>query len=441
MTTIVALASAPGLAGVSVIRLSGPDSFKLAGQLHAKGQAAVDAPRQMFYGDAAGIDDAMIVAFVAPHSYTGEDVVELYAHGNPLIVQQLVDQAIGLGARPAEPGEFTKRAYLNGRLDLVQAEAVGDLIEATSQQALQLARNQMGGEWSQKVQAIEKQLLSIMAQASAWLDFGEEDISDYQPEQVAADIKAVIQRIDAWLNGAAAATIIRDGFKVALTGLPNAGKSSLLNALAGFERAIVTDIAGTTRDTIEYQLHINGYLIELIDTAGLRDSNDAVEALGIERARAAALSAHAVLVLASGEQDFNSLAAHIPKSKSVIGVQTKTDISDKPLNWRSVNIDQTITTSSKTGQGVAELRQLLGDLAAQSVAGESAITANSRQLSALAQAKSELLSAEQAARQFAPLDILSVNLAAAAEALASITGTHTSEAMLDAVFSTFCIGK
>ncbi len=433
MDTIVALASAPGLAGISVIRLSGSESFSIIQKLHTKAEAALQTPRSLQYGDLQQIDDAMIVTFPAPHSYTGEDVVEIFSHGNPLIVQQIIDQAMAHGARPAEPGEFTKRAYLNNRLDLVQAEAVGDLIHASSEQALQLARSQMGGAWSQQVIDIEKNVLAIMAHASAWLDFGEEDISDYEGKDVAAELQPIITQIEQWVSGAAAASIIRDGFKVALVGLPNAGKSSLLNALAGFDRAIVTDIAGTTRDTIEHQLHINGYLIELIDTAGLRDSDDQVESIGIERTKTAAASAHAVLVLVAPDQSLDDVKDQLPDGLPQIIVQTKADLESKTLD--------SIKTSSKTGEGINELRTKLGELAASAAHSESAITANARQLAALHLAHEELIKAREAAQADTSLDLLSVHLSAAAEALASVTGTHTSEAMLDAVFSTFCIGK
>lgn len=433
MDTIVALASAPGLAGISIIRLSGSQAFAIATKLHSKADAAITSPRTIQYGDLHDVDDAMIVAFPNPHSYTGEDVIEIFSHGNPLIVQKIVDLAIKHGARPAEPGEFTKRAYLNNRLDLVQAEAVGDLIHASSEQALNLARSQMGGAWSAQVIDIEKQVLAIMAHASAWLDFGEEDISDFTGKDVANELNPIITKIEKWVAGAASAQIIRDGYKVALVGLPNAGKSSLLNALAGFDRAIVTDIAGTTRDTIEHQLHINGYLIELIDTAGLRDSSDQVESIGIERTKAAATSAHAVLVLVAPDQNLDDLKDQLPEGLPQIIVQTKSDLESKE--------DTLIKTSAKTGKGIDELRTKLGELAASAAHSESAITANARQLAALNQAHDELIKAREAAQADTPLDLLSVHLSAAAEALASITGTHTSEAMLDAVFSTFCIGK
>lgn len=433
MDTIVALASAPGLAGISVIRLSGPEAFKIVHKLHTKADQAIQTPRTVLYGDLQSIDDAMIVAFPAPHSYTGEDVIELFSHGNPLIVQQIIELAIKHGARVAEPGEFTKRAYLNNRLDLVQAEAVGDLIHATSTQALELARNQMGGAWSREVIEVEKQVLAIMAHASAWLDFGEEDISDYTGSEVAKELSTIITRIEKWVAGAAGAQIIRDGFKVALVGLPNAGKSSLLNALVGFDRAIVTDVAGTTRDTIEYQLHINGYLIQLIDTAGLHDSDDRVEAIGIERTRVAAASAHAVLVLVAPDQSIDDLKDQLPENVPQLIIQTKSDLGQNNII--------TIKTSSKTGEGIDELRAKLGELAEEAAHAESAITANTRQLAALSQAHDELIKARDAAASDMPLDLLSVHLSAAADSLASVTGTHTSEAMLDVIFSTFCIGK
>lgn len=433
MDTIVALASAPGLAGISVIRLSGPQAFEIIQKFHTKAAQAIESPRIIQYGEIENVDDAMIVAFANPHSYTGEDVVEIFSHGNPLIVQQIVDLASKHGARPAEPGEFTKRAYLNNRLDLVQAEAVGDLIHASSTQALNLARSQMGGAWSGQVIDIEKQVLAIMAHASAWLDFGEEDISDFTGKDVAKELDPIIQQIQQWVAGAASAQIIRDGYKVALVGLPNAGKSSLLNALAGFDRAIVTDVAGTTRDTIEHQLHINGYLIELIDTAGLRDSDDQVESIGIERTKAAASSAHAVLVLVAPDQSLDDLKDQLPEGLPQLIVQTKSDTGSQELD--------SIKTSAKTGEGIDELRFKLGELAASAAHSESAITANARQLAALNLAHDELVKAREAAQADTPLDLLSVHLSAAAEALASVTGTHTSEAMLDAVFSTFCIGK
>jgi tRNA modification GTPase len=445
--TIIALASAPGVAGVAVLRLSGPQAFGIAHKLHDGAAKAISQPRMLILGDLKNgktlVDRAMMVAMPAPHSYTGEDVVEFQTHGSPAVVRLVLEAATAAGARLAEPGEFTKRAYLHGQLDLAQAEAVADVIHAETSGALSIAQTGLSGELSQNVEAARAGIVELVAELSAWLDFSEEDLAEIDRGELDKKIEKIGQEIYVWIKSAKQGALLRDGAVAAIIGLPNAGKSSLLNALAGYDRAIVTNIPGTTRDSLEERIEISGLLVRLVDTAGITESSDLVESMGVERARATLQSANVILLCASADQDMSKLKQLLIDDqadlKTIIGVQTKIDEHTTAITW-PVGTQLTVTTSAKTGQGLDQLREALASVL-MAEHPTSILVANGRHLAALEEGIANLVEAQMALKQGMSLDIVAGQLTLAAESLSTILGVSVDREVINAIFSRFCIGK
>ncbi len=460
--TIVALATPPGRGGIAVIRLSGPQAEAISLSLHNRSKLAWQRPRELILGSAQSndeaIDQALVVAMPAPNSYTGEDVVELQLHASTAVVEKLISGAMAAGARLAEPGEFTKRAYLNGKLDLMQAEAVADLIDANTEAALLLAERKVSGVVSRQIEQVRGDIVDLIAKISANLDFGEEDIPDLDPATIATDLQGLQNVISLWLDNAKTALIAKDGLRVAIVGLPNAGKSSLLNALVGYERAIVADLAGTTRDTLEESISIHGLGVVFVDTAGLREAAEIVEQQGVARSQAQSRQADVLLVAASAEQNMGQLleqfeSLRLTPGTPVIGVQTKIDMADDAPPSRLKTQDPrlgiawpfkptvVIQTSAKTGKGLDNLRQKLYQIGTGSVKVESAFVTSARQLNGLKEANEGLGRASHALHDGAPFDVLAGELTIAAEKLSGLLGESVNKAVIDQIFSNFCIGK
>lgn len=449
--TIVALSTPPGRGAIAIIRLSGPEALSTADQLW-RGIRPVEhlEPRKLYNGwvIVAGkrLDKSVITTSQAPRSYTGEDMVEIHTHGSPAVVSSVIRVCIERGARLAEPGEFTKRALLNGKLDVAQAEAVADLVEAQSDQLVRLAADQLAGGLSTKMKELTGRIVTLSAAEAAYLDFSEEDIEDQPKDNLVSELNGISKSLQELLDQSHNVPVLREGLKVALVGLPNAGKSTLLNTLVGYERSIVTDVAGTTRDTIEEHAMIKGLPVRLIDTAGLNTDPDHVEAIGIQRTHDTVLSADLVLVLAAPNTladtlDYmkqNSLLDAV-QTKPTILVKTKADQNNsvQEAEWAH----QSVVVSAVTGQGVGQLKQAIYSQADVCIPSEGAALTTQRQFDIVTQSLQHINTAIQALGSGVPRDVVLVELEAAAKALNKITGTDTNEAMLDDMFSHFCIGK
>lgn len=446
--TIAAVATAPGRAGIGVLRLSGPGAGRVAEALLGR----LPAPRLATlarFSDAAGqpIDQGIALWFPAPHSYTGEDVLELHGHGGPAVLARLLRRCLELGSRLAEPGEFTLRAYLNSKLDLAQAESVVDLIEASSAEAAQSAARSLVGEFSREVQALTGQLTELRAQVEAAIDFPEEEIDLAERHALDARLAATAAHLDRLTAAAAQGALLRDGLTVVLIGRPNVGKSSLLNRLAGEDLAIVTAIAGTTRDQVRASIALEGVPIHLIDTAGLRETEDEVEKIGIERTWAAVRAAGAaVLIAEAGEMIGRAEAgilAQLPPNLPVAWVYNKIDLHGIDLDHTGARSrgdahHTSIYLSALTGEGVDGLRRWMLRVAGWQPAGEGVFMARTRHLDALALARRHLQQAAHSGRQF---ELFAEELRLAQRALTSITGEFTADDLLGEIFSRFCIGK
>ena len=440
--TIIAVATAPGAGGVGIVRLSGPAAITIANNICD----LVMQPRQAHYvrfhgADGEVIDDGLVLSFPAPRSFTGEDVVELQAHGSPVVLQQLVARGCALGARLARPGEFSERAFINGRLDLAQAEAIADLIAASDTRAARAARRSLEGVFSQRVDALAGKLSGLRVHVEAAIDFADESIDTLGGEAVRAGLVQALAQLSTLLAEAERGRKLRDGLHAVIIGPPNAGKSSLLNALAGSERAIVTDVAGTTRDTLHETIRLDGLELTLVDTAGLREGGDDIEREGMRRARAELQRADLALIvldatdLEAGHQATREAVTDVPQR---LWIHNKADLLPSvPEDTGSI-----VHVSARSRLGLEKLhlrlRELAGGDALAAAGGE--FFARARHVEALQRAQ---VHAEAAQQQllYEHLELAAEELRLAHDALGEITGRVSPDDMLGRIFSTFCIGK
>lgn len=437
--TIAAIATAHGPGGVGIVRLSGPASRAIAESICARRLYARQAVHaRLVDGDGNSIDDGVVLWFAAPASYTGEDVVELQAHGSPVVLAQLLQRCLKLGARQARPGEFTERAFLEGKLDLAQAEAVADLISAGSQAAARAARRSLDGEFSRRVTDLVEQLTQLRMYVEAALDFPEEDIDFLAAPELGERLRATRDALAVLMGEAGRGKRLMDGLHVVIIGAPNVGKSSLLNALADDDRAIVSDIAGTTRDLLRETLDLEGMLLTLVDTAGLRDSPDSIEAEGIRRARAELQRADVVLAVLDGDDIAGlptDLAREVPDGARVLWLHNKADL--RPQSSNVVQTDH-FAVSARTSLGLDLLRARLRDLA--SGEGGGSFSARARHLEALSQAEL-CLGRARACLESNQAELAAEELRQSQLALGQITGVVDADMLLGRIFSGFCIGK
>ena len=440
---IAAIATAPGRGGIGVVRVSGAGLLPFAEALSGKQPLSRRATLCVFIGgDGVAIDQGILLYFPAPHSFTGEDVLEIQGHGGPVVLQMLLTRCLELGARVAEPGEFSQRAFLNDKLDLVQAEAVADLIEAGTAAAARSALRSLSGVFSREVRALVARLTELRMLVEATLDFPDEEIDvlrDTDAAQRLADIRDDLASI---VERARAGRLLRSGLHVVLAGLPNVGKSSLLNRLAGEERAIVTEIAGTTRDAVRETIQIEGIPLHIIDTAGLRETDDPVEKVGIERAWQEIEKADVVLQLVdarSGEVPADhAIAVRLPARVERIVVENKCDLAGLPAARQQLVGRIHLRLSALSGEGIGLLHDELLRVAGWSGHGEDVVLARERHLEALGLAAEK---AGEAALRMDQLELCAEELRLAQEALSRITGEFTADDLLGEIFSRFCIGK
>jgi tRNA modification GTPase len=441
--TIAAIATAPGSGGIGVVRVSGPACLAIARAVLGTSPPARHAAYLAFKdADEGLIDRGIAIYYSAPHSYTGEDVLELQGHGGTAILQLLLARCIALGARHAEPGEFTRRAYLNDKLDLAQAEAVADVISAATTEAARSAVRSLAGEFSQRIHSMRDKLIDLRMFVEACLDFPEEDIDFITQGGVALKLAAVSAELDAVFKGASQGNLLRDGIHVVLIGQPNVGKSSLMNQLAGEEVAIVTPIAGTTRDTIKSAIQINGVPLHVIDTAGLRETDDEVERHGIARTWRATENAQIALILVDAAHGITetekSILARLGHVAHQIWVHNKIDIAHTQPQLIERAGETHLYLSAKTGAGVDMLRKHLLKLAGWQASGEGVYMARERHLNAMARVRECL---QRANDQLQQPELMAEEMRMAQEFLNEITGEFTSDDLLGEIFSRFCIGK
>ncbi|MBL0029815.1 MAG: tRNA uridine-5-carboxymethylaminomethyl(34) synthesis GTPase MnmE [Rhodanobacteraceae bacterium] len=441
--TIAAVATAPGAGGIGIVRLSGADAAGIARRL-----CGVDVqPRHAHYAklrDAESdlIDRGLVLWFPGPHSFTGEDVVELQIHGAPVVLARLLARCIELGARPARAGEFSERAFLNGKIDLAQAEAIADLIAAQSEAQARAALRSLQGEFSARVQVLLKSLIDARLHVEAAIDFPEEEIDFLADGQILAKLDTIAGSLDTLLRDAERGQRLRDGLHAVIIGAPNAGKSSLLNALAGSDRAIVTDIAGTTRDLLREAVNIDGIEITLVDTAGLRESPDVIESEGIRRARSELARADlALLVLAPDDESrIDALRAEVPAGAAILVVHNKSDLADRS-GGTSPDATDHLHVSATTGAGLEALRAAIRRHAGFGDGTEGSFSARARHVAALQRVRDALANARLRLVHDRAGELVAEELRLAQQALSGITGEFTSDDLLGVIFSSFCIGK
>ncbi|WP_047540388.1 tRNA uridine-5-carboxymethylaminomethyl(34) synthesis GTPase MnmE [Methylotenera versatilis] len=441
--TIAAIATASGAGGIGVVRVSGPLSQSIATRILGACPAPRHAAYLPFYDEYQQlIDRGIAIYYQNPHSYTGEDVLELQAHGGTALMQLLLARCIQLGARQAEPGEFTKRAYLNDKIDLAQAEAVADVINATTVEAARSAVRSLSGEFSNSINSVLTKLINLRMYVEACLDFPEEEIDFITQGKVAEKLATIILELKSVFAKAKQGSLLREGMHIVLVGQPNVGKSSLMNQLSGEEVAIVTPIAGTTRDAIKSSIQINGLPLHIIDTAGLRDTEDEVEKIGIARTYQALQNAQVALLLvdaAHGIGDTEKIVLdRLPQGIGKIWVHNKIDATMESAKITEISGEIHIYLSAKTGDGVSILKQRLLSIAGYQQNAEGVFMARARHLNALAQVDNHL---SAAAVQINAAELVAEELKLAQEALSGITGEFTPDDLLGEIFSKFCIGK
>ena len=441
--TIAAIATAAGAGGIGVVRVSGSNSKVIAEKILGYCPPPRKAEYLAFKASNDDLIDRGIAIFYSnPHSYTGEDVLELQAHGGTALMQILLARCIELGARQAEPGEFTRRAYLNDKIDLAQAEAVADLINAATAEAARSATRSLSGEFSAQINQLLADLINLRMYVEACLDFPEEEIDFITEGRVEEKLAAIYNNLLQVFAKAKQGSLLREGINVVLIGQPNVGKSSLLNQLAGEEIAIVTPIAGTTRDTIKNAIQINGVPLHIIDTAGLRETEDEVEKFGIARTWRATETANIALLMLDATHGITdiekSILARLPQGISKIWIHNKIDVSHEVSSMKQIGEDTHIFLSAKTGLGIDLLKKQLLTLAGFQDYSEGVFMARARHLEALNQVQSHL---QNAKLQITNAELVAEELRLSQEALSSITGEFTPDDLLGEIFSKFCIGK
>ncbi|MDP7553897.1 MAG: tRNA uridine-5-carboxymethylaminomethyl(34) synthesis GTPase MnmE [Candidatus Thioglobus sp.] len=441
--TICALATAVGQSGIGIVRISGPLSQSIAKQvLNVELE-----PRVAYYGDFCDqegdkVDRGVAIFFPSPNSYTGEDILELQGHGGMSVLRCLLETASHFGARLAEPGEFSKRAFLNGKMDLVQAEAVQDLIQASSDQSARCAVRSLSGEFSAKINNILSSIISLRVFVEATIDFSDEEIDFLESHEVLSKIESLKQELQDILDSASQGAILREGLHVAIAGKPNAGKSSLLNSLTKQPSAIVTDIAGTTRDILKETIQIDGLPLHIIDTAGLHNSDDIIEKEGIRRAHAEIDSADVVLLVYEAQEqsaDY-SILSDLMTNKPIVTIRNKIDLLGEEAGITEQDKQFSISLSAKTGNGVELLRELLIRTAGYNPVGEEVFLARKRHLLAIASALKYIKIAVKQLESGAS-ELVAEDLRQASMSLGAITGEFSSDDLLGEIFSSFCIGK
>lgn len=453
-TTIVALATPPGAGGIAVVRLSGPESYRVTGQVfrpmnpekkvsEAKGYTALFGH---FIARGETLDEGVALFFRAPRSYTGEDVVELSCHGGMVIAQELITACIAAGAEPAGPGEYTKRAFLNGRMSLTQAEAAMDLIGAAGRQGAALAESALSGALARQIEEYKNQLVALAGHLAAWVDFPEEDVPELEEDTLRGTLEQVCTGVRGLIGSYGGGAVLRQGVDAAIVGSPNVGKSTLMNLLAGFDRAIVTPIAGTTRDVVEQAVMLGGVRVNLFDTAGLRETGDVVEAEGIRRSRRKLEEAGLVLAVFDGSTpatEEDKELAQLCAGRPAIALVNKNDLEQQfdegILEGRFFRV---LRIAAGQGGGMPELEQAVRELLGVANLDPGApCLVSQRQLAAAVSARDALQEGMQALDSGFGLDAVSVCVDDALAALCRLTGEDASESVIEEVFSKFCVGK
>ena len=454
--TIAAIATAPGEGGIGVVRISGEKSKEIIEKIFLKKNSEKDlVPRMMHYGFVRNnfsgelIDEVMAVYFKAPYSYTAEDVVEIQCHGSMVSLRKILSLVLKNGARIAESGEFTKRAFLNGRLDLSQAEAVIDLIRAKSDKSFDVALNQLEGNFSKEIRKIRAELMNSLVNITVNIDYPDEDIEQLTFENLVSDLTSVRVKVEKMLQTSNTGRIMSEGLKISIIGKPNVGKSSLMNALLKETRAIVTSVPGTTRDTIEEMLTIRGIPVKLTDTAGIRHTEDIIEKIGIEKSKEAFNNADLIIFMADrsrvlDEEDF-SILSHIGEKKAIV-ILNKTDL---PKAFDETEIEKLlpkaciIEASVANGEGIEELENVVKNLVygGEVKQSDSMMVTNVRHKNLLEEADSSLADAIEMAKACQPLELLEIDASRAYECLGAIIGEAVEEDIINEVFARFCLGK